>query len=91
MKYTNAQKNIISALLQTRIAPRTKSASLRQALLVAHEHMYNDALTESDLILINSALELLTPEKPEDSSKEEYRDLIETLLVTRSMMRESEK
>ena len=91
MKYTNAQKNIISALLQTRIAPRTKSASLRQALLAAHEHMYNDALTESDLILINSALELLTLEKPEDSNKEEYRDLIETLLVTRSMMRESEK
>jgi len=42
--------------------------------------MYSDALTESDLILINSALELLTPATPEDSNKEEYRDLIEALI-----------
>ena len=91
MTYTAEQKDLISALIGTKIAPRTSSTSLRRAFLAAHERMYRDALTGSDLILINSALELITPEKPEDSSKEEYRDMIEALMATRSMLKEAEK
>lgn len=90
MTYTAEQKDLISALIGTKIAPRTSTASLRQAFLAAHERMYRDTLTGSDLNLIHSALELITPEKPEDSSKEEYRELIETLMVTRRMLRELE-
>ncbi len=90
MTYTPAQKDLISALIGTKIAPRTKSPSLRQSLVEANEKMYKDALTASDLILINSALELLVAPTPVDSNKEEYRDLIEALMVTRGMLAERE-
>jgi hypothetical protein len=53
--------------------------------------MYGDALTSSDLILLSSALELLIAPTPEDSSKEEYRELVEALMVTRGMLREREE
>lgn len=90
MNYTESQKDLISSLIGTKIAPRTKSESLRQSLAAAHERMYGDALTASDLILLNSALELLIAPTPEDSSKEEYRAMIEALMVTRGMLRERE-
>lgn len=90
MTYTEEQKNLISALIGTKIAPRTKSASLRQSLIVANEHLYSGALDESDLLLINSALELLVSPTPENSSKEEYRAMIEALMVTRGMLKETE-
>ena len=91
MNYTESQKNLISSLLGTKIAPRTKSASLRRSLEAANERMYGDALTASDLILLSSALELLVAPTPEDESKEEYRDLVEALVVTRGMLREREE
>jgi len=91
MNYTEGQKNLISSLLGTKIAPRTKSPSLRRSLEAANERMYGDALTSSDLILLSSALELLIAPTPEDSSKEEYRELVEALMVTRGMLREREE
>lgn len=90
MNYTESQKNLISSLLGTKIAPRTKSPSLRRSLEAANERMYGDALTESDLILLGSALELLVAPAPKDESKEEYRELVEALMVTRGMLRERE-
>ncbi len=91
MNYTDDQKNLISALIGTKIAPRTKSESLRRSLYAAHERMYGDMLTASDLLLINSALELLISPTPEEGSKEEYRAMIETLMVTRELLREREE
>ncbi len=91
MTYTNSQKNLISALIGTKITPRTKSASLRQSLMLVNEHLYSGELTVSDLILLNSALELLVPDAPEDENKEEYRELIEALMVTRGILREKEE
>lgn len=88
MTYTENQKNLISSLLGTRILPRTKSPSLKDSLIAAHARMYSDALTESDLLLIDSALELLVAPTPEDENKEEYRELIEALMVTRGILRE---
>ena len=90
MNYTESQKNLISSLIGTKIAPRTKSESLRQSLAAAHERMYGDTLTASDLILLGSALELLVAPTPEDSSQEEYREMVEALVVTRGMLRERE-
>ena len=86
MKYTEAQKALISAMLETRIAPRTKSPSLRAQLVTALDHMAADALTESDLILLSSAVELLVTATPETGSKEEWTDLIEILMTTRRML-----
>lgn len=85
MTYTESQKALISSMLETRIAPRTKSESLRNQLVAAHARMYADALTESDLILIGSALELLVTDTPETGSKEEWTDLIQALMTTRRM------
>ena len=90
MTYSTEQKDLISALISTKIAPRTKSPSLRQSLVEANGGMYKDTLTASDLILINSALELPVAPTPVDSSKEEYRNLIEALMVTRGMLAERE-
>ena len=91
MTYTDSQRNLISSLLGTRILPRTKSASLKDALIAAHARMYDDTLTTSDLLLIDSALELLVAPTPEGENKEEYRELIEALMVTRGILREREK
>ena len=88
MTYTDPQKALISAMLETRIAPRTKSPSLRAQLITAHDHMYAGTLTESDLILLGSALELLVTSTPESGSKEEWTDLVEALLTTRRMLAE---
>ena len=86
MTYTETQKALLSALLETRIAPRTKSPSLRAQLIRAHENISAGALTESDLILINSALELLVTATPEAGSKEEWTDLVELLMTTRRLL-----
>ena len=86
MNYSHDQKALISSLLGTRIAPRTHSESLRQSLCSIQERMYADLLTESDLILLNSALELLLPDNPQDENKEEYRELVELFVVTRKML-----
>ncbi len=85
MTYTDEQKALISSLLETKIAPRTKSPSLRHSLAGANARMYADALTESDLLLIGSALELLVTNTPESGSKEEWTALIEALMTTRAM------
>ena len=90
MSYTDSQKNLISALIGTKIVPRTKSESLRRSLFAAHERMYGDCMTESDLLLINSALELLVAPAPESGSKEEYRELIEALAATREMLKDAQ-
>ena len=44
MSYTDNQKDLMRHLLGTRIAPYTKSLSLRMSLLKTTEHMYDDTL-----------------------------------------------
>ena len=90
MHYTENQKDLMRHLLGTRIAPYTKSPSLRMSLLKTTEHMYDDALTESDLILLNSALELIVTNTPEDGSKEAWTELVELLITTRHMLNEAQ-
>ena len=89
MNYSHDQKALITSLLETKIAPRTKSDSLRQTLLSVLDRLYADKLTESDLILLNSALELLLPDNPQDESKEEYRELVELFVMTRKLLAEA--
>ena len=48
--------------------------------------MHAGKLTESDLILINSALELLLPASPVDENKEEYRELVEVFVAARTVL-----
>ena len=86
MHYTKDQKDLIYHLLGTRIASRTKSPSLRMSMLKAAERMYDDVLTESDLILLNSALELIVMNTPENESKESWTELVELLVVTRGLI-----
>ncbi len=88
MSYTENQKDLMHHLLGTRIAPHTKSPSLRMTLLKAIERMYDDTLTESDLILLNSALELVVTDTPEDGSKESWTELVQLLVTTRHMLNE---
>ncbi len=88
MSYTEDQKDLMRHLLGTRIAPHTKSPSLRMTLLKAIERMYDDTLTESDLILLNSALELVVTDTPEDGSKESWTELVQLLVTTRHMLNE---
>lgn len=90
MNYTDNQKDLIRHLLGTRIAPHTKSPSLRMTLLKAIENMYDDALSESDLILLSSALELIVTDTPEDESKESWTELVELLITTRHMLNEAQ-
>ena len=86
MNYSNDQKALISSLLATKIAPRTQSDSLRRSLLTVQERMNQNSLTESDLILLTSALEILLPDSPQDENKEEYRELVELFVTTRQML-----
>lgn len=90
MNYSENQKDLMRHLLGTRIAPHTKSPSLRMTLLKAIERMYDDTLTESDLILLNSALELVVTNTPEDGSKESWTELVELLIATRHMLNEEQ-
>lgn len=91
MNYTKDQKDLMYHLLGTQIAPRTKSPSLRMSMLKAAERMYDDTLTESDLILLSSALELIVTNTPENESKESWTALVELLIVTRAMINETEQ
>ena len=52
--------------------------------------MYDDALTESDLILLNSALELIVTDAPDNESKESWTELVELLIATRHMLNEAQ-
>ena len=91
MRYTDAQKRYIDGLIRTQIAPETQSDSLRRALSEVCGRMMDDALNSSDLILISCALEMLTPRRPEDSDREEFREIIEALSATRAMLHEMEQ
>lgn len=83
---TSSQKDMIASLLATRILPRTKSPSLQEQIITAAEHLRADALTETDVILLNSAVELLVTSTPENGSKEEWTELVELLIATRKLM-----
>ena len=67
---TENQKALTSSLLTTRILPRTKSPSLQAQILTANDHLQTDALTETDIILLSSAIELLVSTTPQNESKE---------------------
>ena len=86
MDFTPDQKSLISTLIGTKIAPRTRSESLRRSMITANDNMHSGKLTESDLILINSALELLLPQSPVDENKEEYRELVEVYVAARTIL-----
>ena len=83
---TSSQKDMIASLLATRILPRTKSPSLQEQIITAAEHLRADTLTETDVILLNSAVELLVTSTPENGSKEEWTELVELLIATRKLM-----
>lgn len=82
---TEAQKALTSSLLLTRILPRTKSASLQEQIVVANEHLQEGALTETDIILLSSAIELLVSSTPQNDSKEEWTELVELLIALRKL------
>ena len=52
--------------------------------------MYDDALSESDLILLNSALELVVTDTLEDGSKEARTELAEQQITARHMLNETQ-
>ena len=83
---TENQKALTASLLLTRILPRTKSTSLQAQIITANDHLQGDALTETDIILLNSALELLVTTTPQNESKEEWTELVELLISLRSLM-----
>ena len=82
---TPNQKSTLASLLATRILPRTKSPSLQAQIITANEHLQADALTETDIILLGSAMELLVTSTPENGSKEEWTELVELLIATRRL------
>mgnify|MGYP007069890277 FL=1 len=82
---TEAQKALTSSLLLTRILPRTKSKSLQEQIVVANEHLQEGALTETDIILLSSAIELLVSSTPQNDSKEEWTQLVELLIALRKL------
>ena len=77
---TEAQKALTSSLLLTRILPRTKSESLQEQIVVANEHLQEGVLTETGIILLSSAIELLVSTTPQNESKEEWTELVELLI-----------
>ena len=82
---TEAQKALTSSLLLTRILPRTKSESLQEQIFAADEHLQAGALTETDIILLNSAIELLVSSTPQNDSKEEWTELVDLLISIRKL------
>ena len=82
---TEAQKALTSSLLLTRILPRTKSESLQEQIVVANEHLQEGVLTETDIILLRSAIELLVSTTPQNESKEEWTELVELLISIRKL------
>lgn len=83
---TKSQKETTASLLVNRILPRTKSASLQDQIVTAIEHLRADSLTETDAILLCSALELLVTSTPENGSKEEWTELVELLIAARRLL-----
>ena len=83
---TENQKALVASLLLTRILPRTKSTSLQAQIITANDHLQADALTETDIILLNSALELLVTTTPQNESKEEWTELVELLISLRNLL-----
>ena len=82
---TEAQKSLTASLLLTRILPRTKSESLQEQIFAANEHLQAGALTETDIILLNSAIELLVSSTPQNDSKEEWTELVDLLISIRKL------
>mgnify|MGYP006872976650 CR=1 FL=1 len=82
---TDTQKALTASLLLTRILPRTKSDSLQEQIVVANEHLQEGALTETDIILLSSAIELLVSSTPQNDSKEEWTQLVELLIALRKL------
>lgn len=89
MCYTVEQKNLIGAMIGANIMGRTLSPALRDSFNRAYAALEADRLSKKDLRLIESALELLTPQSCQSCSKEGYRDMIEALAVTRRMLSEA--
>lgn len=89
MSYTDEQKALISGVIGTQILGRTRSEKLRESYFAVHRHLHEGRLDRDDLRRIESALELVTPQSCQSCSKEGYRDLIETLMATRLMLREA--
>ena len=83
---TADQKALTASLLLTRILPQTKSESLQEQIIAANDHLQNDALTETDIILLNSAIELLVSTTPQNDSKEEWTELVELLISIRKLI-----
>lgn len=90
MGYTDEQKALISGVIGTQILGRMSSQSLRERFFAVHEHLLQGRLDHSDLKRIESALELVTPQSCQSCNKEGYRDLIETLMATRLMLKEAQ-
>lgn len=80
-----SQKHLITHLVTTRILPRTRSDSLQEQVVTALEHLADDKLTAGDAILLESAMELVVSETPENENKEGWRDLVEALLTLRGL------
>ena len=86
MRYTEEQKALIGGVISVQVLGRHLSDSLRQLLSEVYAHLQANQLTDRDLRVIESALELVTPRQCSDGTMEEYRDLIGTLMVTRRMI-----
>ena len=86
MSYTEEQKALIGGVISVQVLGRHLSDSLRQLLSEVYAHLQTNQLSGRDLRVIESALELVTPQRCPDCPMEEYRDLIGTLMVTRRIM-----
>ena len=86
MSYTEEQKTLIGGVISVQVLGRHLSDSLRQLLSEVYAHLQTNQLSDRDLRVIASALELVTPQHCSDCAMEEYRDLIGALMVTRRMI-----
>ena len=86
MCYTTEQKDLIEALIGAHFMGRNLSPALRAGFNRMNAHLHEDRLNAGDLQLIANALDLLTPQSCQTCNMEGYRDLIETLAVTRRMI-----
>lgn len=86
MKYTEDQKTLIGGVLSVQVLGRHLPDPLRKLLAEVYEDLQSDRLNARDLRIIESALELVTPQRCAACSMDEYRDLIGALMATRRMM-----
>ena len=89
MCYTNEQKNLIGAMIGANFMGRQLSPGLRDSFNHAYVALESNSLSAKDLRLIESALDLLTPQNCQTCNKEGYRDMIEALAATRRMLSEA--